>query len=497
MNNSKELNISFLNLAAQSPSLELNLSLSEKIHRSKIDNKHIVFMCDKALKSCSVNILNKKSICNLCTYKAKKGFDLFSERNPNSELIKISRNDLIKQEDFKISNRTKKEILFGVHSTIGSQLRLDDMSLLNKRWKKIEGKMFESSKSLYSYFNSFLKTKNVKNFIIFNGRLSCARPLIQASKKNNTNYYLFDAAINGKVPMYSRNEMFHSINFEKRNALKTYVKFYSDSRKLADEYMNYKIKKVEVSDFSYTKNQQTNYLEESILEKNKPIISIFTSSDDEYRFIGSDWAKYGIVDQIDSIKTLVNSDLKNNYDFIVKMHPNQNNIHKSIKKKYKSLSKYVTIILPESKSDTYELIKRSDIIVNFCSSIGIESNYFRKVVIQIGPSRFREFPAANYVKNANEAINKIKNKTYKIMPLRASVLWFTYQMKSSFDLPSYKYHEDGVFSYGEKFIAAPFSYRFISIFAKLNYNIQKGDFTFIKNFRLYLTNLISGTTKVN
>ena len=188
MNKSKELNISFLNLAAQSPSLELNLSLSEKIHRSKIDNRHIVFMCDRALKSCSVNILNKTSICNLCTYKAKKGFDLFRQRNPKSELIKISRNDLIDQENFKISNHTKKEILFGVHSTIGSQLRLDDMSLLNKRWKKIEEKMFESSKSLYSYFNTFLKTKNVKNFIIFNGRLSCARPLIQASKKNNTNY---------------------------------------------------------------------------------------------------------------------------------------------------------------------------------------------------------------------------------------------------------------------------------------------------------------------
>ena len=60
--------------------------------------------------------------------------------------------------------------------------------------------MFESSKSLYNYFNTFLKKKNVKNFIIFNGRLSCARPLIQASIKNNINYYLFDAAINGKVP---------------------------------------------------------------------------------------------------------------------------------------------------------------------------------------------------------------------------------------------------------------------------------------------------------
>ena len=159
MNNSKELNISFLNLAAQSPSLELNLSLSEKIHRSKIDNKHIVFMCDKALKSCSVNILNKKSICNLCTYKAKKGFDLFSERNPNSELIKISRNDLINQEDFKISNRTKKEILFGVHSTIGSQLRLDDMSLLNKRWKKLREKCLNHQSPFIAILIHFLRQK--------------------------------------------------------------------------------------------------------------------------------------------------------------------------------------------------------------------------------------------------------------------------------------------------------------------------------------------------
>ena len=72
MNNSKELNISFLNLAAQSPSLELNLSLSEKIHRSKIDNRHIVFMCDKALKSCSVNILNKKVYATYVRIRLKK-----------------------------------------------------------------------------------------------------------------------------------------------------------------------------------------------------------------------------------------------------------------------------------------------------------------------------------------------------------------------------------------------------------------------------------------
>ena len=72
--NKQITNISFLNLAAQSPSLELNLAMSEKIHRESNDLKHTFFMCNKALKSCSVNILNKKSICRICTTKAKKGF---------------------------------------------------------------------------------------------------------------------------------------------------------------------------------------------------------------------------------------------------------------------------------------------------------------------------------------------------------------------------------------------------------------------------------------
>ena len=87
MNNKEQINISYLNLAAQSPSLELNLSISEEIHKDTGD-KHIIYMCNKALESCSANVLNKRSICNICTHKAEKGFKLFKRRNPNSELRK-------------------------------------------------------------------------------------------------------------------------------------------------------------------------------------------------------------------------------------------------------------------------------------------------------------------------------------------------------------------------------------------------------------------------
>ena len=491
-----KINISYLNLAAQSPSLELNLSLSEKIHNASNNSKHLVFMCNKALTSCSVNVLNKRSICSICTYKAKKGFKIFKERNPNSELIKISRNDIINNSKVSsIKDEIKKELLFGVHSTISSILRLDNMELLDKRWKKIKKKMYESSIGLYYYFDNFLKNNDVNNFIIFNGRLSCARPLITVSKNNKINFNLFDASVNGKVPMFSVNEMFHSIKFEKNNALKTYVKFFKESKSIADKFMFKKTNAIMTNDHAYTKDQIKGHIDKEILDLKKPLISFFVSSDDEYRFIGSDWAGFGLPDQIESINKMVNSSLSKTYDFVVKMHPNQKNIHNSIKNRYVELSKTVNVLLPENKTDTYSLIMHSEIILNFCSTVGAEANYLRKPVVQIGASRFRLLPVANYVNSPEEAIEVIDQKKFKLMPKRASTVYFCYQERTPFKLKSYEWVEDGVFKYGNKLIKTPLIFRLLAAPDKLYVHIIKGNKEIFSNLLMYAKNLIFGITK--
>jgi hypothetical protein len=490
---SKNINISFLNLAAQSPSIELNFALSEKIHIQSERSEHVFFMCDRALTSCSVNITNSKSICEICRYKANQGFKYFNERNPNSKLIKI------KREDFRLSKMNENvfnEILLGVHSTIGSQLRLDDMKLLNKKWLTIKEKMINSSIGLYNYFDTYLKKNNVQNFIIFNGRISCARPLKTVSHDNNVSYILFDGALNGLTPYYSINEMFHSMNFEKINALKSYLKYYKESNKIAAEYSYKKQNKIPIlRDMVYTKNQQIGYLDTNILRLSKPLITIFVSSDDEYRYIGADYCQDPLVDQVEEIKQLISSNINVEFDFVIKMHPNQNKSHKSILKKYKELSKSVLIIFPENKSDSYELIKRSELIINFSSSIGVEANYLGKPVIQIGPSKWMGLPTANFVKSADEAINMIINSNYKVMPKRSSIAYFTFNMKANFELETYKYLEDGVYTYANKFIKAPFRLRFLAVLSKLYQAFLKGDYQILYKLYLYIPNLIYGRTR--
>lgn len=495
MSKKNSINISYLNLAAQSPSLELNLSISEQIYNDS-KTKHIIYMCDKALDSCSVNVLNKKSICNICTHKAKKGFQIFNKRNPNSELKKISKKDFLKLKKPELKKGVYEDLLFGVHSTISSQLRLDNMDLLDKNWLKIKNKMMDSSINLFHFFNKELNANNVKNFVIFNGRLNCARPLTISSIMNNVDYTLFDGNINGKVPVISKNQMFHSINFQKVESIKAYISHFKESKKLARDYMNRKINKIEVDDHAYIKDQISGYIDQEILDYKKPIITIYVSSDDEYRFLGNDWNEYGIVDQIECIYEINNSILSDKYQLIVKMHPNQKNLHKSIKKRYLDLSNDIHVLFPENKTDTYSLIMKSEIIINFCSTVGVEANYLRKPVVQIGPSRFRELPAANYVKTAREAINIIKNKKYKTMPIRASIIYFTFYMKDTHNLKAYNYIENGVFKYGNQFISAPFILRISAVFDKLYYHIIKGNKNIYSNLLLYIKNLIFATTKV-
>ena len=74
---------------------------------------------------------------------------------------------------------------------------------------------------------------------------------------------------------------------------------------------------------------------------------------------------------------------------------------------------------------------------------------------------------ANLVESTDQAIELIYNKQYKVMPIRGSIISFTYEMKSSFELPAYGFLEDGVYTCGNKTCRAPLYLRLLAVPAKL------------------------------
>ena len=487
------MNYTFLNLAAQSPTLELALSVSDKIQNDS-KSKHVFYICDSAQSSCSVNIKHKKSICRLCKIKAEIGVNIYKKKNKNILVKYITKQDLEKYNSPEPSKELVDDIMLGVNSTIASQFRISKMDMLEKKWRVYKNRMLESSLGLYNYFKNQVSIDKPKSIIVFNGRLSCARPIKILAEIENIDYYLFDASFNGIFPILAKNQMFHSIEFAKKNSIKTYLNYFYDSKTIANDFIKAKLINKPTNDKVFTSHQKKHYLNPTIKENNKKIISVFTSSDDEHKFIGSDWTSHKMPDQVEEIYKL--NEMIDDYHLVVKMHPNQKDIHKSSIHEYQELSKNITVLNPLDRTDTYELINISEFVITFCSSVGIEANYLRKKVIQIGPSRFMGLPAANYVKNANECFDLIKHKKAKLMPIRASIIWFNYLSYPNCKLPSYRTNYNGKFYFHNHQIKAPIFIRIGSLISKIIFNIEKGNYDFIKNFNLYLTNFIKGENRV-
>ena len=154
------------------------------------------------------------------------------------------------------------------------------------------------------------------------------------------------------------------------------------------------------------------------------------------------------------------------------------------------------VLQPDNKTDTYELISISEYVINFCSSVGAEASYLRKKVIQIGPSMYIKLPIANYVKDARECSVLIKNSKAKIMPLRASVIWFNYLYSGNVNLDMYSIPSPGIFLYHNKQLRVKLSTKIISSIDKLLIQLRKGDFSIFENFTLYLANFLFSRNNV-
>ena len=82
------------------------------------------------------------------------------------------------------------------------------------------------------------------------------------------------------------------------------------------------------------------------------------------------------------------------------------------------------------------------------------------------------------------------------MPKRASVVYFCYHAMTPFKLDSYKFVDNGVYTYGDERIQTNFIVRLLAVPDKLIYHIIKGNKEIFSNFFLYARNLLFGTTKV-
>ncbi len=381
------------------PMLEYELDIIQ----TRLNNAHTVFFsyCSGVQKFCTANYVTNSRFekdlnCKRCLSRVRNG------------LAKIESDKFhpIKREHYSSANIENINIDFAAISTLQTVLQssepIDNNDIQLMEFKKI------ATETLHILIE-LIEKKNINEVLIFNGRFVEYAPIIEYCVSKKLEYYTYEYPFVGDTD-YQLVKQFKTLDLDKMsNYLKT-INLDKNIKK-GFNYLENRIKRSHKDiSTSFASKQLIGHTPFNPL-KNKKIITIFTSTDIEFISVKEIIESRFFKDQCELIFTIINV-IKNNYDIYIRIHPNAvtdkfhmqqiNNLGSSIPE--------VTIINATEKYDTYAIISKSDLVITFGSTVGIEAMHLGIPTITIGTSIYNHF-IENFTKiSSYEELNSILNK---------------------------------------------------------------------------------------
>ena len=336
-------------------------------------------------------------------------------------------------QDVEVHSEDYQRISDGVMSSIASHLRVTDESQLNVRWQSIRKKLTKNSLQIHKFFLKELKN-NYTDVAYFNGRFCEDVAFKTAAQRLNLNYKVYDFKKAGSYYEFN-NSALHNVFENCDRAKKYYLRDRKRAYAVAEEFVSKKLIGATTYEKSYTSQQKYGIIG-TLIDQNKVNISVFPSSDDEYRYLAGDWGVPIIKDQVGEIKNLAEN-LGSEYNIIVRMHPNMIDMARELYGRYidlRTLSN-IHVIDAASSASTYELMSKTEFVVSFCSTMGVEATFAKKKSISIGGSPYHALPITEKAYSGTECAELIKKKEIKIKSKLSAIIWMNYLWKYSQENP--------------------------------------------------------------
>ncbi len=470
----------FLNMASMSPTIELHAAQIQELIRR--NNQVIAYICKGALKNCTANPFGRKSICQFCHMRAKAAL---TELNVETKTISL------KNHSPEVEKDVAEVIDTAVMSSLASATKCQYKEQLTTKWLNAYRSMQQASRKLFNYFINECEENKLEFVFLFNGRFACAKPALLAAQKKGLGFGLYDVKKSLHEFVFV-NELLHSIKGNSRKALKGYIKNPKLAKANADIFFTKKLKNEDTGEPIYTASQQQGLLPPQIENSQKKIIAVYTTSDDEYRFIGKEWDGFVPDDQVTEIQGLARVLDPCKFELVVRLHPNQASTPENTLQRYLDLSRQypiISVVEPLADVDTYTLMLRSDVVVTFASTIGVEACYARKPVVIIGSTTFTKMNIG-YTVDAGEKAGFLINQDIKAKPIRGAIIWGNYIAAYKDELPNYQRIKNGEYLVNGKKIGHSTFRRIIQLPAKLEIEMNRPGFSINKDFLIRAKDII-------
>jgi hypothetical protein len=391
------------------PMVEIELDIIQK----ELDkgNKVALIYCDGVQLACDANnpgIKQSKSkrICMECISRRERAIDWLEPKQ--GELIPIKYSTISLEKDFQflktINHFKNNEIIKkhmdskipGVFDAAIASLMTNLRSSAPDIWKYKKKFYAYLKDAIFSYFlaDSLIDRIKPKTVYIFNGRMAIYKPWVNLAKFLKIDFFVYEYPVIG-YENYLLHKNFTDQDLSVRSF--AYYDFYLDS-KVSD------LKKQIIGDFWFKnrikrKRQGFENVYSKFQSLNKlPVdwdpkvfnLSFFVSSQDEINVLVN-YSNNVASNQIDLIKGIRNT--FPNIHINVRIHPNLKGVDPDFVNELIALGEkgHVIIIKPEDDVDSYELIRRSNLIVSCGSTIGVEAAYLGTPSLLVGSSLFESF----------------------------------------------------------------------------------------------------------
>jgi hypothetical protein len=396
-------------------------------------NKVIVISCDSCIEQCELiwnkTVRHNKSseelrvnMCKTCQTKQFTGLSLIKGDFQKESLI--TKEEQLKtypiNESYLANSTTLKQLVIDEHYLVGWAMLSSIISCYREpfidviTYKTELSKLYQDCSRVYYSTKAYITKHQLQKLYVFSGRLSYTRAVLDAAKAMGVDCFVHERASDFTKYSLFKNHTVHNLtkltecihehwNSEKDHELKNKLgsQFYIDRENNI------------IGSWSTFLDLQDPSLLPSNWDKQKHNIALFTSSEDEFMSISPEWDNPFFKSQLVGLNFVANLISKQaNMHLYIRVHPNTKLMAKDYIESLYKIREYsnVTLIEFDSNISSYQLLKSSNKIITFGSTMGMEAVYWKKPTILLGKTLYSYLKGPTYPKDVNEIEALILNE---------------------------------------------------------------------------------------
>ena len=362
------------------------------------------FNCAGQLANCDFNPDREPERCQQCVGRRNMGLELLTSDSTQPQHAQFA--SIEDQTDRRETLRTKFDsvdqlidyriedfdIGYAVLSSVVSICRDPEPDL--EQHQELVERFATTAWQAYWQTLDFLSQQQSQNrpidrVYIYNGRFSAMRAIFRACQKVQVDCFLHERGCDGEHYELLKNHLPHDLVMIEKAIRDGWEAAASNPQRqrIASDWFHDRVNRVEKVWHSFVKDQQPGRLP-SDFDSDRKNISIFCSSDDEFVAIGKAWQNDIYPNQVVAIDAIARDlgERQPETQIYLRVHPNLKDVDNQRLGDMLSLDyPNLTVIAPDATIDTYALVRASDTVVSFGSSVGSEAIFWGRPSVLLGP----------------------------------------------------------------------------------------------------------------